>query len=166
MSILSGRHDHYLFRICILFCSVVILPPLWAEEDTADAGVTGSWIAEPALGQLGFIQVSFTFREDGLFSQKLNFVSFCGIGALVPDCEYFWTVSEGKYFLAGKIIHLRHEKARSVQLRKGQTAPQVNDMGMKPLVEEFRFRINQGKLIFTDKNGKSQTFMPMSTGSN
>lgn len=149
--------------VCLL-CSIVLAPVLHAAEELVDFDITGSWVSEPQLGQLGFVQVSYTFSRDGTFSQKVDFKSFCGMGAVTPDCDYFWNVSQGKYSLNGSILKLHHEKASSQLKYQGKAEPVLRDMKMKPMTEEVRLGVDQGKLVFTSKQGKTQVFSPVPVG--
>lgn len=147
-----------------LLLSIVLVPVLHAAEELVDFDITGSWASEPQLGQLGVVQISYTFSQDGTFLQKLDFKSFCGMGAVTPDCDYFWNVSQGKYSLNGSVLKLHHEKANSHLKYQGKTEPVLRDMKMKPMTEEMQLSVDQGKLVFTSKKGKTQVFSPVSVG--
>jgi hypothetical protein len=94
---------------------------------SAGGDVTGVWMSEPALGQLGYVQNTYTFKKDGKFSLKMDFKSFCGMGAVTPDCEYFWMVFEGDYLLSGNSLVLNTTKGQDIQQRKGEPKPIVRD---------------------------------------
>ena len=164
MNIVTKECFRVVVVVVFLLCSIGI--PRWSlgAEQPAVTNVIGSWVAEPVLGQLGRIQVSYTFKADGSFSKKLDMLSFCGMGAVSPDCEYYWMVTEGNYSVAGSVVSLRSEKGKSIQLRRGQTHPVSSDLKIKPQVEEFILKIEGGKLILTDKKkGESQIFVPGKT---
>jgi hypothetical protein len=94
---------------------------------SAGGDVTGVWMSEPTLGQLGYVQKTYTFKKDGKFSVKTDFKSFCGQGAVTPDCEYFWMVFEGDYSLSGNSLVLHTTKGQNIQKRKGEPKPIVRD---------------------------------------
>jgi len=145
-----------------LLCCVVMPYEAFSAEQPAATSVTGAWLAEPVLGQLGLIQVSYTFKADGSFSQKLNMLSFCGRGAVTPDCEYFWFVTDGKYTVSGSVLRLHIEKKRDILKLQGQSVPRIRDDGGTPVpaLVEYSIANDQGKLILTDKKGNAQTFLP------
>lgn len=152
--------NSWVHLVCLL-CSIVLVPASYAAEELVDFDITGSWASEPQLGQLGFVQVSYTFGQDGTFSQKADFKSFCGMGAVTPDCDYFWNVSQGKYSLNGSVLKLHHEKANSHLKYQGKAEPVLRDMQMQPMTEEMQLGVDQGKLVFTNKKGKTQVFSPV-----
>lgn len=150
------------FLVFSLLVGVAIFSPMAsAEEELVDFNVKGSWVAEPELGQLGFIQTTLTFGDGGTFSRKSDFLSFCGIKAIKPDCVYYWMVSEGQYSLNGSLLRLQVKKGTAVMLQEGQTDAVSNDMGMKPVTEELRIGVDQGNLVITNNKGKAQTFKPV-----
>lgn len=150
------------FLVFSIFLGAATFSPVAsAEEELVDFNVKGSWVAEPELSQLGFIQTTFTFWDGGGFSQKSNFLSFCGINAIKPDCVYYWMVSEGQYSLKGNVIRLQIKKGTAVMLQEGQSDAVSNDMRVKPTTEEFRIGVDQGNLVITNKKGKAQIFMPV-----
>lgn len=159
MKILFFKNRVYL--MCLLL-SIVLAPVSHAAEELVDFDITGSWASEPQLGQLGFVQVSYTFSRDGTFSQKVDFKSFCGMGAVTPDCDYFWNVLQGKYSLNDSVLKLHHEKARSHLKYQGKAEPVLRDMEMQPMTEEMRLSVDQGRLVFTNKKGQAQIFSPVS----
>ena len=126
-----------------------------------EADVTGVWTAEPQLGQLGVIQSSYTFNSDGTFQQKADFKSFCGMGAVKPDCEYFWTVSEGTYSLGVDALTLKHEKMTSILKYQGYAEPQRRDMQMRPMTESMQVSFEGDRMTLTDKKGKLHSYSRM-----
>lgn len=112
-------------------------------------------MAEPILGQLGYIQNTYAFKKDGKFSLKQDFKSFCGIGAVTPDCEYFWMVFEGIYSISGNSLVLHTTKGQHVQQRKGESKPIIRDellQGGNKQTFEFLVDGNTLSLIEKSKN--------------
>lgn len=153
--------SRYLPLSCIFLGALILSPASLAEEAVVDVNVKGSWMAPPALGQLGYVQETYTFREDGTFSRKADFKSFCGVGAIKPDCVFYWMTAEGHYTLKGNMMQLRIERGNAVLLQDGQTTPQVRDMEVRPITEDMTLGIDQGNLVFTNKKGGKQTFSPV-----
>lgn len=90
-----------------------------------DVDVVGTWVSEPVLEQLGVIQTTITFRDQGTYTQKADFISSCDGQGRGIDCEYFWMVHEGHYSVAGNIITVRIERDRKVLLRIGQSESEI-----------------------------------------
>jgi hypothetical protein len=89
---------------------------------SSDNEIVGSWRADPHLSQLGLVQNTYSFRNDGTYSQITNFFSFCE-ERYEQDCEYFWTVTDGDYsFTEGK-LKLYPKKQTRVTQKKGGSAP-------------------------------------------
>ena len=148
-------------QLCCLLASMAFSTAAQAEAGSAVTDVTGVWMAEPQLGQLGMIQSSYTFNGDGTFQQKADFKSFCGMGAVKPDCEYFWTVSEGTYSLGVDALTLKHEKMTSILKYQGYAEPQRRDMQMRPMTESMQVSFEGDRMTLTDKKGKSHSYSRM-----
>lgn len=103
-----------------------------AQGADGDVDVRGSWVSEPTLGQLGFTRISYTFGSDEHFRQRIEFLSFCGIGAVQPDCVYYWQVVEGRYRVAGSTLTLQLEKMSAVLQQVGSESPTISDLGLTP----------------------------------
>lgn len=144
----------------LLASLLMVLSSQAAEKTPAD--ISGTWISDPELAQLGLIQVTYSFNKDGTFKHKLNFLSFCGIGAITPDCQYFWHVTEGRYTADSKALHLHFQKGFSQLLYQGQMVPLIRDMGLQPGSEDIQAMIDeQGNLVLSDKQGKLHSFKPV-----
>lgn len=148
----------WLYLACMLF-SVAFVQGAHAESGTDAVDITGSWLAEPELGQMGMIQSSYAFQADGAFRQKADFKSFCGRGAVKPDCEYFWTVSEGTYTLEAGVLNLQHNRMTSLLKYQGYAEPQRRDMGMRRMQEAIRIVIQGDRMILTDKKGRTLEYV-------
>lgn len=94
-------------------------------ERAKASDVLGSWISEPRLGQLGLIQSSYSFQKDGSYSHKLNFMSICDGCNRGIDCDYFWTIFEGKYTVRDGVFTLNSESEKKVILSTGQPKPSI-----------------------------------------
>lgn len=136
------------------------MPPLSVAGDVTREALAGTWHAAPEPGQLGEVRISYTFGEDDSFSQTADFLSFCGRGAVTPDCEYFRNISEGTYVLQGSVLRLSHRKAGAHLKYVGKAEPMVRDMGMRPMEEEMQVRIEEGQLVLTNRNGKATVLSP------
>ncbi len=79
--------------------------------------IVGEWQSAPVLGQLGLIQTTVTFNEDGSFSMKGDFISFRDQD---PDLEYFWNISNGTYSVAGDKVTLDFDKTWFVRKMRGE----------------------------------------------
>lgn len=122
------------FRHSLVFAALMMLTASVELADASEPGsggntpvgdLVGTWVSEPALGQLGMIQTTITFRDGGAYEQKADFISFCDGQDRGIDCEYFWMIHEGRYSVAGNIVTVRIEKDRKVLLRTGQAEPEV-----------------------------------------
>lgn len=86
-----------------------------------DNEIVGSWRAEPHLSQLGLVQNTYSFSNDGSYSQITNFFSFCE-ERYEQDCEYFWTVTDGVYSFADGTLKLYPKKLTRVTQKKDEAA--------------------------------------------
>lgn len=139
---------------------LAVMPPLSVAGDVTREALAGTWRAAPELGQMGEVRISYTFGEDDAFSQTADFLSFCGRGAVKPDCEYFRNISEGTYVLQGSVLRLSHRKAGAHLKYVGKAEPMVRDMGMRPMEEEMQVRIEEGQLVLTNRKGKAMVLSP------
>ena len=94
--------------------------------------LAGAWVSEPALGQLGVIQSTVTFQDDGAYSQKLDFISFCDGRDRGIDCEYFWMISEGSWSVEGDVVAIHIVREKRVLLPTGQAAPDITENSEYP----------------------------------
>jgi len=133
---------------------------LSATSLRAGGDIVGTWMSEPILGQLGYIQTTYVFRKNGSFSAKSNFLSFCGIGAVKPDCEYFWIVDEGDYLLVSDSVTLTLKTQRSVQQRQGQAKPIVRAEPLQRVVSStYTYQASTKSITLTEKdNGRQHVF--------
>lgn len=135
-------------------------PPEISHGRVSKVDVVGAWTSEPTLDQLGYIQVSYVFKRDGAYSQKLDMKSFCEpwVG---QNCEYFWTVFDGQYSLADETLTLQQRKATSIILYRGQEDPISKDISFSPQRHEFLVKVAAGSLILKDKRtGRLEIFKP------
>ena len=67
------------FALLVLTFSVAAMQASQSDGIDAElgAGIVGTWVSEPALGQLGVTQTSISFLEGGVYSHKVDFISFC-----------------------------------------------------------------------------------------
>lgn len=145
--------------IVFLSCGLVATPRALGIEQASNVNVVGSWTSDPVLGQLGFIQISYTFNADGSYSNKMNFISFCKGQA--QDCEYFWIISEGRYSVKSEALALHPKKLETVILRRGKTNPDIHEKPSNLHVQEFFVELLHGNLVMTNKkNGESVTLKP------
>ena len=79
--------------------------------------IVGEWQSAPVLGQLGLIQTTVTFNEDGSFSMKGDFISFRSMN---PDMEYYWSISNGTYSVTGDKVTLDFDKIWFVRKMRGE----------------------------------------------
>lgn len=97
-----------------------------AARRKAGVGLVGTWRSKLILGQLGEMRVTMTFRHDGSFTRKKDFISFRNMR---PDMDYFWAMSKGKYTVAGTKVTLqlfttwRVQKMRGEAVVKGRPKP-------------------------------------------
>ena len=137
-------------------------PHARGAEQAAYVNVVGSWTADPALGQLGLIQVSYQFKADGQYIQRLDLKSFCD-EYYGQNCEYFWMVFEGEYSVTRGVITLHPQIEKIVILHRGQANPviQQKDQNTNARAEEFSIDVIHGNLILTNRiNSRATTFKP------
>ena len=106
--------------------------------------IVGGWQSEPVLGQLGLIQTTLTFNEDGSVTSKADFISFPGFK---PDLEYFGYVSKGTYSMDGKEVTVNFDTTWGVTRMRGE------DETIGPKQGKRRtqvFRLEEGKLVTKD----------------
>lgn len=96
-------------------------------EQVNASDVVGTWVSEPTLGQLGLSQESYSFQEDGTYSHKLDFITFCDGCSGRIDCDYIWMISEGDYTVQSGIFTLKTESMKRVILSTGQAEPTVTE---------------------------------------
>lgn len=155
--------SRYLPLSCVFMGALILSPAASAEVARAGVDIKGSWIAPPALGQLGYIQETYTFRKDGTFSRKADFKSFCGKGAIKPDCVYYWMIAEGHYTLKGSLLKLRLEKGTAILLQEGDSDPMVRPLDVHVIKEDIKLAVDQGNLVFINAKGGKQTFSSVSS---
>jgi len=106
-------------------------------ESAPVVDIVGTWVSEPALGQLGVVQTTITFRDGGAYVQKEDFISFCDGQDRGIECEYFWMIHEGDYSAAGNIVKVHIKKDRKVLLRTGEAAPEITGNSEYPRSHDF-----------------------------
>ena len=79
--------------------------------------IVGGWQSAPELGQLGLIQTTLAFNEDGSVTRKIDFVSF---PSFKPDLEYFWHISKGTYSIDGNEVTVNFDKTWAVLKNRGK----------------------------------------------
>ena len=135
---------------CLVFANegdpVVELKENIMGEQAMASDVVGTWNSEPALGQLGMIRSSYTFRENGTFSLKLDFINFCDANRGI-DCDYFWTVHEGSYTDLNGIFTINNEKEKKVLLLTGHTEPKITESSKYPNNYDILVELQDGKLL-------------------
>ena len=89
-------------------------------ERAKASDVVGHWISEPAPGQLGVSQSSYSFHQDGTYSHKLDFISFCDGCSGRIDCDYFWMIFEGNYTVQSGVFTLETGSMKRIILPTGQ----------------------------------------------
>ena len=94
--------------------------------------LAGTWVSEPALGQLGMIQSTITFQAGGAYAQKLDFISFCDGRDRGIDCEYFWMINEGSWSAEGQVVAIHIEREKKVLLPTGQAEPDITESSEYP----------------------------------
>ena len=100
--------------------------------DAQERALAGTWVSEPALGQLGMIQSTITFQAGGAYAQKLDFISFCDGRDRGIDCEYFWMINEGSWSVEGQVVAIHIEREKKVLLPTGQTEPDITESSDYP----------------------------------
>ena len=119
------------------------------EPASAD-DVLGTWIAKPALGQLGLTQSTYSFRDDGTFSWKLDFISFCDGCNRGIDCDYFWNVHEGRYADEDGVFTFNIEQARRLIQHTGHAEPEIAEDSPNPRSYHLLIEVQEDILIFRD----------------
>ena len=133
-------------------------------ELAADVEVVGEWQSEPALSQLGTMQSTYKFNADSSFSNKLNMISFCEIQD-GQNCEYFWIIHEGTYSIKNGLLTLKTENVKGVILHKGKNKPEINNQKVQPFSENYKAKIDAGKLVLTNmKSTASEIYSPVTSG--
>lgn len=131
-----------------------------AQGANGDVDVHGSWVSEPTLGQLGFTRISYTFGGDEHFRQRIEFLSFCGIGAVQPDCVYYWHVVEGRYRVAGSTLTLQLEKMSAVLQQVGSESPTTSDLGLTPTEQALDVQHDADGLVVRYSKGEPLRLRP------
>lgn len=123
-----------------IFAKIVgLVPPL--ESGPA---IVGAWQSAPVLGQLGLIQTTLTFKEDGSVTSKADFISF---PSFKPDLEYFGYVSKGTYSMGGNEITVNIGGTRVVQKLRGEDETIGPKQGKS---STHVYRLEEGKLVTKD----------------
>jgi len=155
------------FRHTLMFTALTVLTAgvtlAHASEpgsgDTAPVvDLMGTWVSEPALGQLGVIQTTITFSDEGAYAQKADFISFCDGQDRGIDCEYFWMINEGHYSVAGNIVTVHIKKDRKVLLRAGQAAPEITENSAYPRSHDLLVE-RQGNALLIRKSSDEKATM-------
>jgi hypothetical protein len=120
----------------------------------AEEALVGTWHDEPTLSQLGFIRNTHEFAADGRYRRQMEFLSFCGMGAMQPDCETYTWISSGSYALADTRLTLRVERSTAVLKQVGSAEPVQRDMGQQPVVERFTVELGDGQLTLVNERGE------------
>jgi hypothetical protein len=131
------------------------------KEQSTDIDIVGVWQSEPILGELGFIQSSYTFNEDGSYSNKLDMISFCE-EQYGQNCEYLWKNFDGTYSIENGVITLSSKQDKTVKLGKGQSKPDIRiDTDYGPVLIEYLVKLDAGSLVMTGINdNKSVIYKP------
>jgi len=139
--------------------------PSLTGEPARASDVVGNWISEPAPGQLGVSQSSYSFHQDGTYSHKLDFISFCDGCSGRIDCDYFWMISEGEYTFQSGVFTLKMEGMKRVILPTGQVAPIVTeDPNHPPSYQIMVERQGDNLLIRESAEGEASVFKREKTG--
>ena len=154
------------FRHSLLFAALMMLTASIELAHASEPGsggtapdveLVGTWVSEPALGQLGMIQTTITFRDGGAYAQKADFISFCDGHSRGIDCEYFWMIHEGRYSVAGNIVTVHIEKDRKVLLRTGQAEPEVTENSKFPRSHDLVVERQGDALLIRKSSNKNAT---------
>ena len=145
---------------CLIFANegdpvVELIENIKGEQGLA-SDVLGTWNSEPALGQLGMIRSSYTFREDDTFSLNLDFISFCDANRGV-DCDYFWIVHEGSYTDHDGVFTINIEKEKKVILLTGHPEPKVTESSKYPNTYDILVELQDGKLLIRESANDEAT---------
>lgn len=122
-------------------------------ERARASDVLGNWVSAPALGQGGIIQSSYTFQEDGIFSLKLDMISFCDGCNRGIDCDYFWIIHEGSYTDHDGVFTINRENEKRVLLLNGQTEPEITENSEYPHSYNLLVEIQGDKLLIRKSAG-------------
>ena len=134
-------------------------------EPAKASDVVGNWISEPESGQLGVSQSSYSFHQDGTYSHKLDFISFCDGCSGRIDCDYFWMISEGDYTVQSGIFTLITESMKRVILSTGQTEPTVTEDPKHPPSNEIMVEQQGDTLLIRESaDGEASVFKREKTG--
>ena len=134
-------------------------------EPAKASDAVGNWISEPESGQLGVSQSSYSFHQDGTYSHKLDFISFCDGCSGRIDCDYFWMISEGDYTVKNGIFTLKTESMKRVILSSGQVKPTVTeDPNHPPSYEIMVEQQGDSLLIRESADGEASVFKRENTG--
>jgi hypothetical protein len=126
-------------------------------EPATTTEIFGTWISDPSLGQLGMTQSSFTFRESGMFSQKIDFISFCDGCNRGIDCDYFWIIYEGRYTGNAGDFKINVEKEQRVLLRVGQTQPEITETPNYSNSYDIQVGLSDDSLLIRKRNDSAAT---------
>jgi hypothetical protein len=134
-------------------------------ERAKASDVVGTWISEPTLGQLGMSQSSYSFQEDGTYSHKLDFISFCDECSGRIDCDYFWMIFEGNYTVQNGIFTLETGSMKRIILPTGQAEPIVTEDPNHPQSSEIMVeRQGDDLLIRESAEAEASVFKRAETG--
>ena len=123
----------------ILANIVGLVPPLKSAP-----AIVGTWQSAPVLGQLGLIQVTLTFNEDGSVTSKADFISFPTVS---PEMEYFWDVSKGTYSIDRNEVTVNFGRTWAVLKKRGED----ETIGPKQGTRSTQvFHLEEGKLVTED----------------
>ena len=78
------------------------------------------------------------------------------------DCEYFWKVFSGTYYVKDEVITLSAKEDKTVKLGKGQSKPDIRiDAEFNPQTNEYMVKLDAGNLVMTGiKDNESVTYRP------
>ncbi len=111
------------------------------------SAVVGTWRSAPILGQLGEMQLTVTFNQDGSFTQKSDFISFRNMR---PAMEYLWMMSNGKYAVAGNKITLSYFTTWRVKKMRGEDAVKDPPQPVRGRARRSTAHLQYGKLVMKD----------------
>ncbi len=80
LKLIKELRQRGVFRVTVISLitgCVLLINGAWAHASPLDGGeagsgidVVGTWVSVPVLGQLGMIENSFTFHEEGTYAHK------------------------------------------------------------------------------------------------
>ena len=126
-------------------------------EPATTSEIFGTWISDPSLGQLGMTQSSIAFRESGMFSQKIDFISFCDGCNRGVECDYFWIIYEGRYTGNAGDFNIHIEKEKRVLSRVGQTQPEITESANYSNSYDIHVELSDDSLLIRKRNNSAAT---------